>query len=345
MVSNAILDSADNSHLAASEGTWTSLALGGAKVKVEFRPYRRQFQRSLLTHHGKWSWREGIILRLSSEAGEVGFGEIAPLSWFGSESFEQALDFCRQLPTEITETISIPSTLPACQFGWESAWQAMSLTQPEVTLPYCGLLPTGEAALQAWQELWSQGYRTFKWKIGTAPLQDEMKLGERLTAALPKPAKLRLDANGGLSEAEAHEWLQVCDRVGIEFLEQPLPTHQLGAMLQLSNQYATPLALDESVATLKQLHECYQQGWRGIFVIKPAIAGSPYQLRQFCQAYAIDAVFSSVFETAIGRQAALQLAAELSRSQRAVGFGIDHWFAANDALEQPMTFEQLWQSL
>jgi len=284
-----------------------------------------------------------MILRLSRDR-KVGFGEIAPLSWFGSESFEQALEFCRQLPSEITESISVPSMLPACQFGWESAWEALSMTQPKITLPYCGLLPTGETALQAWQDLWHQGYRTFKWKIGTAPLLEEIKLVERLTAVLPQPAKLRLDANGGLSEAEAREWLQVCDQVGVEFLEQPLPTHQLPVMLLLSTQYATPLALDESVATLKQLHECYQQGWRGIFVIKPAIAGSPSQLRQFCQASGIDAVFSSVFETAIGRQAALQLAAD-SHCSRAVGFGVSHWFDGNDVLEQAVTFEQLWQSL
>jgi len=300
-----------------------------------------------LTHHGEWSWREGIILRLSS-GGKVGFGEVAPLNWFGSESLPEALDFCHQLPVEITETVLIPSTLPACQFGWESAWEAMKADCMRVStdsLPLCGLLPTGEAALLAWQQLWRQGYRTLKWKIGTAPLSEEIKLIERLVSALPRAAKLRLDANGGLSEAEAHEWLQVCDRMGVEFLEQPLPTHEFQAMLQLSTHYATPLALDESVATLKQLHECYQQGWRGIFVIKPAIAGSPSQLRQFCQAFKIDAVFSSVFETAVGRQAALQLAAECSRRNWAVGFGIDHWFDANDALDQAVTFEQLWQSL
>jgi O-succinylbenzoate synthase len=77
------------------------------------------------------------------------------------------------------------------------------------------------------------------------------------------------------------------------------------------------------------MRDCYRNGWRGIFVIKPAIAGSPRQLRNFCQTYAIDAVFSSVFETEIGRQAALQLAAELSRSDRAVGFGVGHWFSSD----------------
>jgi O-succinylbenzoate synthase len=114
-------------------------------------------------------------------------------------------------------------------------------------------------------------------------------------------------------------------------------------MLELSRQYSTPLALDESVATLAQLQNCYEQGWRGIFVIKPAIAGFPSQLRQFCQTHPIDAVFSSVFETAIGRTTGLSLAAELTSSDRAVGFGVSHWFS--DSWDQLSDFEQLWNSL
>lgn len=329
-------------------------------VKLEFRPYRRQFKQPLQTHHGEWHFREGIILRLVQETG-IGFGEVAPLSWFGSESFEQALGFCCQLPTEITaDTIfSIPSTLPACQFGFESAWDRAISSQskipfgstqgeqhPKSKITLSGLLPTGKAALQAWSALWRQGYRTFKWKIGVASTQEEIKIFDQLIQALPAAAKLRLDANGGLSCQAATEWLQVCDSVGIEFLEQPLPIDQFDAMLELNSRYTTPLALDESIATLNQLQECYRKGWRGIFVIKPAIAGSPAKLRQFCQTHTIDAVFSSVFETAIGRQAALQLAAELSRDNRAVGFGVHHWFGEDDRLDQPaLDFEQLWNSL
>ena len=195
-------------------------------------------------------------------------------------------------------------------------------------LTYSGLLPAGEGALEAWQKLWTQGYRTFKWKIGVYAIADELAIFDALTQILPTSAKLRLDANGGLSDDQANLWLWTCDQklLEIEFIEQPLPVEQFNAMQELSCCYATAIALDESVATLKQLEKCYQLGWRGIFVIKPGIAGSPSRLRQFCHDHEIDAVFSSVFETNVGRQAALKLAAELARKNRAVGFGIKHWF-------------------
>jgi O-succinylbenzoate synthase len=46
-----------------------------------------------------------------------------------------------------------------------------------------------------------------------------------------------------------------------------------------------------------------------------------------------------VFETAIARQAALQLAAELSNPKRAVGFGVNHWFDEDDE----NWLEHLWK--
>ncbi|WP_193197481.1 o-succinylbenzoate synthase [Nostoc sp. MG11] len=341
--------------------------------RFKFRPYRHRFVQSLTTSHGIWDIRDGIILNLTDEIGRVGWGEIAPISWFGSETIEQALDFCRQLPEEITdETIfSISDELPACQFGFESALEGLGtgnwglggiiekdspLSLPDVqssmfnaqSLTYSGLLPAGEAALNQWETLWQQGYRTFKWKIGVYAIAHELEIFNILTHSLPTSTKLRLDANGGLSYEEANLWLWNCDNikaneeisVEIEFIEQPLPIEQFQEMLELSICYGTAIALDESVATFNQLVTCYQQGWREIFVIKPGIVGSPSRLRQFCQQHKIDAVFSSVFETAIARLAALQLAAELSQNNRAVGFGINHFFEPKETWLQ-----SLWNDL
>ena len=149
------------------------------------------------------------------------------------------------------------------------------------------LLPAGVAALEAWQRPWQQGIYTLKWKIGVASPGEEISLLQRLVEALPAPAALRLDANGGLREATAQHWLEVCDRINnrargarIEYLEQPLPATALAAMTRLARRYQTPLALDESVVTAAQLQRCQRLGWPGILVVKPAIAGDPQRLRQ-----------------------------------------------------------------
>jgi O-succinylbenzoate synthase len=333
--------------------------------RFEFRPYRRLFKLPLQTRYGKWSVREGLILRLTDASGQVGWGEVAPIAHFGTESFAQALSFCQFLATEITaNTIAqIPATFPACQFGFGAA-QEMLMTSPPVNAPQpanpsgwaihqqCHLLPTGIEALVAWQDPWKQGTRTFKWKIGVGALAEEVSQFEQLIQALPSGTCLRLDANGGLSYGEASQWLQLCDKLieqsdpstQIEFLEQPLPVDQFDQLLQLQSQFQTPIALDESVSTLAQLQTCYEKGWRSIFVVKAAIAGFPDQLRAFCQTHPMDIVWSSALETSIAQHFIHHaLIPSLPSSDRAVGFGIDHWFLDN-ALNQ-LDFEQLWESL
>jgi o-succinylbenzoate synthase len=324
-------------------------------IRFEFRPYARPFKTPLQTHHGEWATRWGLILRLESEAG-VGWGEIAPIPTFGSETFAEAQRFCEAMPSQLTasEIAQIPAALPACQFGFEAAWDGATSRseQPPLKLRSSLLLPTGRAALES-PLLFDRSTEpvgpTFKWKIGVAPIEQELALLEELIGLLPTGAKLRLDANGGLTWQQASLWLQICDGYGIEFLEQPLPPDQFAAMQTLSRRYQTPIALDESVSQIPQLQACYDQGWRGIFVIKAPIAGSPRQLRQFCQ-QGLDLVWSSVFETSIARryieqlagQLADQLAATLPPTERAHGFGVDHWFS--DGWER-LAPEQIWQRL
>lgn len=322
-----------------------------------FRPYHRRFRQPLRTSHGLWSERRGIVIRLRSGSGQSGYGEIAPLPWFGTETWEAALAFCQALvgdrhtAAQLMTTLQPPGTATAFALGSALDQLVCGASRPAPPLtdavfdgpPWqgprsmCALLPAGASALTAWEPLWSQGHRTFKWKIGVAdPIQEQAEL-RHLRQQLPVTAQLRLDANAGLTLDQAEQWLRVCDALStpdewaIEFLEQPLPPAQLEAMLSLAERYRTPLALDESVANLEQLQSCYARGWRGIFVVKAAIAGPPQSLLGFCMSRDLDVVFSSVFETDVGRSAVLSLAQqyaqtrEPSKPRRALGLGVAHW--------------------
>ncbi len=317
---------------------------------LEFRPYQRFFKQPLQTGHGQWKVRRGIVLRLSNAVGQVGWGEIAPIEWFGSESYSEAIQFCQSLANQavadqitLNQIQQIPSALSACRFGFEAAWEELTSgpSAGRSGLAASILLPTGSAALAAPQLLRQSG--TFKWKIGVEPMQAELRVFEELIGLLPAGSKLRLDANGGLTWRQACQWLQLCDGYGIEFLEQPLPPDQFDLLLKLSQRHVTPIGLDESVCTLPQLQDCWQRGWRGIYIIKAAIIGSPMQLREFCQAQRLDLVWSSAFETAIARRyIENHLIARLPASERASGFGVGHWFS--DGWEQRGA-AQIWQQL
>ena len=297
-------------------------------MKFKFDIYQRHFKQPLRTSHGLWRIREGIIISLSDGV-NTALGEIAPLPWFGSETMSEALEFCQRWGNAIAlENITqIPNSLPACQFAFESAWLDL---KPQNDYPdklnYCYLLSPGDKALNEWQKIYqSKNNSTFKWKIGVYSLQQEIKILQQLVAAFPPEVKLRLDANGGLNLDRAKQLLTITDKLKtIEFIEQPLPPKHFAEMLELSQVYTTPLALDESVANFKQLKSAKEQGWRGIFVVKAAIAGFPTRLIKYCQDLSLDVVFSSVFETQVGRNAVLKLASQVNHP-RAVGFGVNHW--------------------
>jgi O-succinylbenzoate synthase len=298
-----------------------------------FSCYQKRFKRPLQTTHGIWKVRRGIIVHLEDEDGRTGQGEIAPLEWFGSENMTHALTFCQQLKGTIDQEQihSIGHDLPATRFAFESALKMLerNFKVPGVghdyNLSFSYLLPAGPSAWSCLREGLAHDHHCFKWKMGVFTLQEELAIAKQLLAELPPTAKLRLDPNGALTLKDTKQWLKFLDRYEqIDFFEQPLPPAELATMVKLQDDYRTPLALDESVSTLIRLQYCLDEGWRGVFVLKPAIAGSPQRLKSLYNRHQLDVVFSSVFETEVGRSAILRLGEELKLT-RPVGFGLDYW--------------------
>jgi o-succinylbenzoate synthase len=229
------------------------------------------------------------------------------------------------------------------------------------SLPLGWLLPQGNRALDAWQDPWDQGWRTFKLKVGDGSWEQELTRIETLRRGLPEGGQLRLDANGKLTLEQAHQLLALGDRLGeqgypLEFVEQPLPPEAWMDLQALERTYATPIALDESVTTVTQLRHCQDQGWGGIFVLKPSLAGFPWEVRALWEdrgqeggahnlgKSGLDLVMSSALETAIGHQAAMTLAHQWhqqSHAPRAAGLGVQG-FLEQDGLDSP-TAGEVWK--
>jgi O-succinylbenzoate synthase len=231
---------------------------------------------------------------------------------------------------------------------------ASALSQDWVTpaearrLPVAALLPAGKAALAAADQALESGFLALKWKVGVLAVSDELVVLDDLLARLPAHAKLRLDANGAWTTRQAATVLERCAARPIEFVEQPCfaeasqgaagQRRVADALLGLANDYPTPIALDESVAGLASLRAWLERGWPGVLVVKPALAGAPADVLALLASHRADLVFSSAFETAVGRQAALRVAFQFSgRQPRALGFGVvplfkDGWIDALPAV-------------
>ena len=174
------------------------------------------------------------------------------------------------------------------------------------------------------------GFRVFKWKVGVGDVADELALLDDVCAKLPDGAKLRLDANGAWERRHAERWLERCADRPVEFVEQPIAADARGAedlLLGLAGDFPTPIALDESIAADHDVERWLGAGWRGVFVVKPALLGDPRAVVEKLAAARSAVVFSSALETAIGARAALRHALRWRGEKRALGFGVWPLFA------------------
>ena len=319
-------------------------------LHLDYRAYRRKFVRPLATGTGVWTFREGVIVRLRDADGRVGYGEAAPIPTFTGETAARDLAWLRRAPDEVTLTeLRRAPTRLAC-LRW-AIFCALAMLKGKLSpplkikkLPVAALLPAGRAAVAALDLRLEEGYRVFKWKVGVAPPPEEFSLLEQLLALLPAAARLRLDANGALSRIEWAAWCDGLNSLGpavraVEFFEQPLPpaSGPQGSreQLRLAAVSPVPVALDEGVAGWPALRRASAGKWPGPLVVKPSLLGSADDFLRWRAPTRADLVYSSAFETSVGLQAALVLAAgDPHAGERALGFGTLEAFG-DDGLQLP----------
>lgn len=300
------------------------------RYRFAYRPYRRTLAQPLRTAHGAWGEREGIFVRLEAETGAVGYGEIAPIPWFGTETLAEAVEVCRALGDEPDDAQldAVPAHQGCVRFALASAREASPPVEAGRRLPVAALLPAGRAALEALPPKIEAGFLAAKWKVGVGRPEEELPVLDDLLAQLPSYFKLRLDANGAWDRRTAEKWLTRCAERPVEFVEQPVEVEQEAMLFGLAEDYPVTLALDESVTRLAAARVWQARGWRGVFVVKPALAGPLSELVAWAEQTKPDLVFSSAIETALGRAQWLRAVLAHGLTKRALGVGIGDVFGA-----------------
>lgn len=293
------------------------------RYRFAYRLYRRTLHVPLRTAHGVWAEREGIFVRLQAEDGTTGFGEVAPLPWFGTETLDEAAAACAALGAETDDDRldAVPERLGCVRFALAGARQTPPSARSE-RLAVAALLPAGRAALDVLPDRLAAGFLCCKWKVGVGRAEEELGVLDDLLAALPAYVRLRLDANGAWDRRTAERWLARCAERPIEFVEQPVAPENTDVLLGLAEDYPVKLALDEAVTGLAAARAWQARGWTGVFVIKPALAGPVGELAEWIEATKPDVVCSSAIETALGRAQILRAILAGPWTSRALGFGV-----------------------
>ena len=321
-------------------------------VRFQFRPYRLDLRTAVRTGHGLWSERTGVVVKLTDDSGRTGWGEAAPLPWFGTETAEEVAAAARDLAEwgEDARFDAVPARLGCLRHALTIARAdlATPATPPapvEGALAVAALLPAGQAALAQVDARLEQGFRVLKWKVGVGDAADEWVILDELCARLPAGARLRLDANGAWDRRRAEGWLARAAERPVEHVEQPCFAGADASasdrrraddlLLGLAGDFPTPIALDESLVGEADLERWLGAGWPGVYVFKPALCADPAAaLARLARARAA-VVFSSALETAVGAGTGLRLAFDWAAAfplkaggpPRALGYGVWPLFA------------------
>ncbi len=219
------------------------------------------------------SSKESLLFRVETDEGIVGWGE-APQSWIEGKPFDgtEGAQMLRQLrgwdPFDIERLYSagdldggyLQSAIEmAC---WDIMGKAVrrplyqllggAVRPKDVELAACmGIQPYERAGeLARWYV--EQGFSTLKTKAGRRPEEDlEMVRGVR--DAVGDRLKLRIDPNMGYQPPVAMQMAKDLEPFGLEYFEQPMPSHEIEAAAEIRRQSTTPIGLNESVTTLKEV--------------------------------------------------------------------------------------------
>lgn len=315
-------------------------------LEFAWRRYRRPFATPLQTAWGKWTVREGFILRVGdSRSGAASFGEVAPLPSFGSESAEAALKALKNIGGEVPMAglrAMLPTLPPATAFG---VWSALDGLSPSGDSPHKGgthrpgtartaaLLPLDEDTPEAVGRLRESGKRVFKLKLGLAGNDHEWARLQKVFLALKPDERIRLDPNRSWNPGDWDFWKPRLNGLSerLDFVEEPFPAGMPPAELAaLASASPVPFALDESLSA-GNIGRWTGLDWPGFWIVKPSLLGDPAAWLSLLSSYKPRVILSSAVETGIGLSNLVRLAARFPETVHGLGvqsFFRDDWGVA-----------------
>ena len=274
----------------------------------------------VLAYSARLPTGRGYLLKVHDDAGRVGLGEARALPGFGSgpaaldtffssrHSVESLLDRRETNSTTPVEALFAVETAMAdlaAQVRGVPLVEQLGFDLPE-SLSNSLLVDDEVTAMR----LLADGHRNFKLKARGAA-SGALQLLQRLHDASNGAARIRIDANGSWDRDNALEFLHRAPAGSISFLEQPFPVGDLDSCVWLKEHTATPIALDEGIASAGDVREAARAGAASLVVIKPMYRGlhGAIGLAEAAADCGLGACVTHAMDATVGRLAAMHVAA------------------------------------
>lgn len=336
-------------------------------LHVEHRRYELPLRQAWTTATRRASSRVGYLLRLKADDGKVAYGDAAPqpdddaARYTRCEHDLSALeaavngspvnaDYDPPLPTSVESPVrhawtQAIFTLRALQQNKSLAVALADLagvTPQAASIPVNATLPvasTSETVASA-RRAKAEGYACLKVKITGSP--HEVRRIEAVRASVGPRMALRVDANGSWTEEAAPRLLKALAPLNLDYVEQPLPPGRIAALTHLSATSDVPIAVDESARHFDHATALIERRSVSVIVLKPMALGGldhAVALLEAARRHKVRVVVTDSVESAVGRTAALHLAALLGPPTPPCGLASGTWLQ-RDLVDQPVPIER-----
>jgi L-alanine-DL-glutamate epimerase-like enolase superfamily enzyme len=263
-------------------------------TKIEIIPVNIPFTRTLKTAIGDWSLAEFVIIRMYTDAGIVGVGEVPP--WMAVSRTSQGAII------QILKDHICPVILGLDPFQVEKAWDLIDLHAPgnamagtpidmamydimgkalktpvynllggkfREKVPIAAIIGFGEtqSMVDECKEWLDLGAKAVRIKVGLG-LEKDMKNTEAIRKAIGNQVTLRVDCNQAFTRNEATRIIQALERFDLELAEQPVAWHDLTGMGMVARNVHTPIMPHETLLDRFDALHLIEYGGAGVFGLK-----------------------------------------------------------------------------
>jgi muconate cycloisomerase len=182
-----------------------------------------------------------------------------------------------------------------------------------------------------------EGFRFFKLKVGTKPLDHEIAAAHAVRKALGEDMPLCADANCGFSLESARRFVEGTRDARLRFLEQPLDASDLTGLTALTGTSPIAIGADEGIHSLADVDAHARCGVRGLSLkliklggFSPAMAAAAA-----CQRLGLAInVAAKIAESSIATAGAVHLAGTVPDVDW--GVSLTHFYLAEDVVKAPL---------
>ncbi len=307
----------------------------------------------------------GVIVKIATDGGLVGWGEAAPWAVFTGTAEANALGihtYLRPLligadPFDITRImmradkalVGHPEGKAAIEMalldiigqrlGVPVATLFGGIYRSEIPLSVSIANPDFAEDLELAQRLTAEGVNIYKVKTGFLSHREDLARMEKLRATLPETVDLRVDYNQGLEAWDAIAKLRDIEAFKPTFIEQPVARERRDAMAAITAAIDTPILADESVFSPAEAVEMVRHRFADLVSIKIMKAGGIAKAREIAAiagAAGIAGYGGTMFEGGLAIAAGLHLVAATANISLGAEFYTSTYVMGEEVLATPI---------